>query len=430
MLRIVTGLVALLVAGALHAQPKEGDSARARDHFRDGLAAVERADLDLALREFEAAYAARPHFSVLYNIGQARLGLGQPLQAVDAFERYLREAGELVPLARREEVVRLLAVARLRIGELRVVPAEPEHTRVWLDGVELAKARWARPIALLAGEHHVTYAVRAGEPNSRSVIVGRGESVELRLDKVVGPPALAELLVRCPVPGVEVQLAGAPSSITPLQQAVLAPAGATRVRFSRAGYLPSERTVTLDPSAPSLVDCALRPEPELKRELRAGLFVRATPADATIVVDGDVFVGGVLPVGPHVVAVQRDGFVTATQTVTLVSSRTLHHTVELQRTPAARVRFERARATRKVTGLALSGAGAALLVTAGGLFLWNNQRYRAWEARQATSSTAASIRSAVGLRSVDDLCIGLTVLGVGGGLAGSWLLATPPGDGT
>src|SRR5258705_390151 len=77
---------------------------QAREHFQAGLADAQRGDVVAALREFETAYRIRPHFSVLYNIGQARSTLGRPVEAVEAFERYLSDGGAQVSDERKRDV--------------------------------------------------------------------------------------------------------------------------------------------------------------------------------------------------------------------------------------------------------------------------------------------------------------------------------------
>jgi hypothetical protein len=117
-----------------------------------------------------------------------------------------------------------------------------------------------------------------------------------------------------------------------------------------------------------------------------------------------------------------------TRTVHLTAGRTLHYEVELEPTAATRRRLEQARQMRRTTGIGLTSAGAALLLGAGGLFLWNNHRYREWESRQGTESTATTIDTAVSLQRVDDATIGLGLLGIGAAATGAWLWFTPPGD--
>jgi hypothetical protein len=305
----------LLLAVESRADPTEA-SARARSHFREGLAAVERDELDVAAREFEAAYAAQPHPSVLYNIAQARLGLGQTPAAVAAFERYLRDEGDRIAPERRAEVVRLLEESKRRLGSLRLDVAAPELTTVWLDGVALERNAWQEPILLVAGEHHLLYSLDHGSPVPLSLTVGRGETKQI---SIAAPEPL-------------------------------------RLMPDAAAPLPSERGA--EAAAPG-----------------SGRARRAAMA----------------PASAHV----------------------------------ARERADAPASARRWAGIGLTGAGAALLLTAGGLLIWNAQRYRDWDAHQASSSYAHNLGTATSIQRVDDLCIGLSVLGVAAGATGIWLLATP-----
>ena len=90
---------ALLLSGGLFAgvalapcslRADEGsERAVARQHFASGVALAKRRQFAEALSEFQRAYAAVPHFSVLYNIGQAQIALGQSGDAVATLQRYL-----------------------------------------------------------------------------------------------------------------------------------------------------------------------------------------------------------------------------------------------------------------------------------------------------------------------------------------------------
>jgi hypothetical protein len=99
------------------AQESAGDAQRAlaREHFAKGVALAKTHAYAEALTEFEQAYAAVPHFSVLYNIGQARLALGQSAAAVTTLQRYLDEGGATIDAKRRAEVEATLSRERQRL---------------------------------------------------------------------------------------------------------------------------------------------------------------------------------------------------------------------------------------------------------------------------------------------------------------------------
>src|SRR4051794_1081194 len=112
MRRAALTLTLLAFAASAHAQTPPDATLQARAHFQAGLARAEQGNLSAALVEFEAAYTISPHFSVLYNIGQARSTLGRPVEAVAAFERYLADGGQQITPSRRQEVEALLLANR------------------------------------------------------------------------------------------------------------------------------------------------------------------------------------------------------------------------------------------------------------------------------------------------------------------------------
>lgn len=115
------GLLLVSWAAPSHAQTA-AERAAARAHFDRGLSLARAKAYAAALDEFRAAYAAVPHFSVLYNIGQAALALGRDSEARDALRRYLDVGAADVDPSRRAEVEALLA--RLEPPPSDLVPTQ------------------------------------------------------------------------------------------------------------------------------------------------------------------------------------------------------------------------------------------------------------------------------------------------------------------
>lgn len=82
---VVLSLAASVVASVAHADVRT----EARRRFRQGMALIERGQVDEGVRELEAAYEILPHPNVLYNIGRAYAESGRYPEAVQYFERYL-----------------------------------------------------------------------------------------------------------------------------------------------------------------------------------------------------------------------------------------------------------------------------------------------------------------------------------------------------
>jgi tetratricopeptide (TPR) repeat protein len=121
----------LLLGVTLGAQPIWADEgaarAVAREHFQRGVALAKRRVYAEALSEFQQAYVAVPHFSVLYNIGQAQIALGQRAEAIATLQRYLDEAGVDIDAQRRSEVEQVLARERAKMPPLAASTEAPPH---------------------------------------------------------------------------------------------------------------------------------------------------------------------------------------------------------------------------------------------------------------------------------------------------------------
>jgi hypothetical protein len=415
----------LLTASVAHAQvaPPE-QTALARARFEAGLTRAQRGDLGGALDEFEAAYAIRPHFSVLYNIGQARSTLGHPVEAVAAFEKYLADGGSKVSAARREEVEALLASVRARIGQLSIVVPPQGSTRVWLDGRELTNDELKAPLLLAVGDHSVLASSGIGAAQSHVVSITNAKPTELRIKApapLPAPKAMAQLIITCDVPDIDVDIPGAASARTPLQAPLLVPEGSLNVRFSRPGYEPTSKSLVVKPHEITTIPCDQRATSPLPRQLQAQLAVLATPSDAVVTIDGEHWAKTPLPSGAHRLLVERDGFVPFTKTISLIAGKTTTFEATLVPTAAMREREQRAATKQKTIGLVVAGIGLALVGTGAAVYSWNSGRYETWSAQRASTDATSNTKLATSVQRADDGAFALMGLGAAGLIGGSWL---------
>ncbi len=87
--------VAALVAAVAIASPAlagDGDKAAARAHYETASRMFEVREYGEALKEFKAAYIAKPDPAFLFNIGQCYRKMNQNEQALDFFQQYLKKA--------------------------------------------------------------------------------------------------------------------------------------------------------------------------------------------------------------------------------------------------------------------------------------------------------------------------------------------------
>lgn len=413
----------MLSSTAAQAQTAVADP-EARTHFQTALHSAEQGDLAIALSEFERAYAIRPHFSVLYNIGQVRSTLGRPVEAVAAFEQYLADGGKQVPESRRKEVEALLESNRIRIGQVRITSEAGGATRVWLDGVELKAKQLEAPIPVAGGEHSVVAASGSSFLDARVISVTPGETAALHFGAPPRPVAggVAQLVVPCDVPGMDVEIDGALRGRTPVSVPLLIPPGPIRLRFSRPGYQSTSRSLTTLPGDVVAAPCAARAMIPLTPELAVPLVVRTNPSDANVTVDAQPFHGERLPLGVHELRIERDGYHSVSRTVALKPGRPGVYEVTLQPNAATQERHRHVRERHRAWGFAFASGGVALLGSGIGVYTWNSGRYSEWAASRDQSAAATSSRRVASIQRADDTSFGLIALGAGLTLAGSWLL--------
>jgi len=424
---------AVLLSGAV-AQGQQGPATGkvgARAHFNEGLAHVAQGEFERALHEFEAAYALKPHYSVLYNIGQAQAELGRPAEALRRFERYLLLGGAHLSQARRDEVRALIAKNRARLGEVRLVGVVAT-TRVWVDGVEVEPPALRAPLLLTSGKHAILSSNGGGFPHSQEVIASAARSTEVKLpaesvpvSPPAPPPAAAQLRIVCDLPGVDVAVGDTTHVKTPVPRPLAVTSGPLTVRFSRAGYRPITQRVVASPGARAIAMCDQVMEDELEPAVQATLVVQTVPFDAAIFIDGDRFLGARLPYGPHEMRIERDGFVTARKSIALRPRDVTTYQIALSPTPARQRERAQARLHRNVIGYATGGTGLALAITGGALYGWNSGRYDDWS---RDGNTGTQLQTVSSIQRMDDIAIGCAALGAGLITAGAWLLLTPPAE--
>ncbi len=402
--------------------PAPPGQASAREHFQAGVARAHAGELEGAIREFESAYAAQPHYSVLYNIAQAQAGLGRTALAIGNFERYLQEGANEIPSGRRAEVQAFLESARKRVGAVQIVPADSTPLRVWLDGTELSPDAFVHPIAVNVGKHQLLYWPAAGgSPTVLEVNVESAETTEARLRPPPPAPAqtahdLAQLRVDCPVPGTTVTVNGAKLAETPLKEPLLIATGNVEIRLSRTGYPVVDRRLTIAANQFATVECASQPQAPLPPEARSSLRVHTHQSGIRVSVNGmAVAQPAVLPAGPHDLRVDAPGFLPYRGRIVLEPGKLLELDVTLKPTTET---LKSARQQRNL-GYALGGSGIVLMTAAGALTLWNGHRYDTWEAGPRTD-----MQRVASLQRTDDIAFGCLFAGVGLVAGGIWALAS------
>jgi len=219
----------VIVLGALAAPQaaQAGEKEEARKHYDRALELADDGQPEGAIVEFRRSYDLTHHFAVLYNIGQVYVSLARPVEAVDAYERYLADGGKKIPAARRAEVEQEIARQKARIATLEI-RGLPEGAVVRLDGKEIAKSPIAAPVRVGVGTHAIAASADGYDPAETEVIVA-GEDrrvVELALAKHVvetPPPTPVAPVVQRPPVAPAAPPAVAPEVSAPVVSAAVEP---------------------------------------------------------------------------------------------------------------------------------------------------------------------------------------------------------------
>ncbi len=123
---------------AFAADPTPADLNEGRSRFTRGVELFKEGNFGAALAEFEAGYRAAPSYKIRYNLAQSRYELQDYGGAIADFEAYLREGGDRIPAARRDEVTKELEKLKQRIATL-IIKTHEKAAQVLVDGAPVGK---------------------------------------------------------------------------------------------------------------------------------------------------------------------------------------------------------------------------------------------------------------------------------------------------
>jgi len=171
--------------------------ARAQSLLSEGTAAYGRGDYATALDKFTAAYKIFPSPKLWFNIGQANRDLGRPVEAVAAFDRFLRDAGDAPPetLA---EARRSAAELKAKLGQIKITCAV-DGADVTVDGKPVGSTPLGEMAWMTPGRHQVAIQRAGFSPSIEDVVVAAGKTaainfelrpIDLRLANATGNAAV------------------------------------------------------------------------------------------------------------------------------------------------------------------------------------------------------------------------------------------------
>jgi len=158
------GLFPILILATLAQASTVGtnaqDRAKAQSLLGEGATLYERGDYYGALGKFNAAYDVYPSSKLLFNIGQTKRLLGRPLEALEAYQRFLDEATN-ASKEERTDAQSWLDRLQSTLGQLTVL-CQIDGSEIAVDGKTVGKSPMVRPVWTTPGRRQVT-AVKSGE---------------------------------------------------------------------------------------------------------------------------------------------------------------------------------------------------------------------------------------------------------------------------
>lgn len=160
---------------------------KAREYFKAGVSYLKDPDgarYEEAYQAFKAAYAEAPSWKILGNLGIAAMKLERDKEAIDAFERYLKEGGAELDEAERSQFQRDLDT--LRTGVVKVtISATPGNVTLVDEHMKSSGTVTNRydvtdgklELGLRAGRHRITAKVAGYDEGKWEVDLAPGSTV-------------------------------------------------------------------------------------------------------------------------------------------------------------------------------------------------------------------------------------------------------------
>jgi hypothetical protein len=161
---------------------------KARDYFKAGVSYLKDPDgarYEEAYQAFKAAYAESPSWKILGNLGIAAMKLERDKEAIDAFERYLKEGGTELDESERSQFQRDLDT--LKTGVVKVtISATPGNVQLVDEHLKSSGTVTNRydvsdgkvELGLRAGRHRITAKVAGYDEGKWEVDLAPGSSVD------------------------------------------------------------------------------------------------------------------------------------------------------------------------------------------------------------------------------------------------------------
>lgn len=321
--------VTLLALGALGTRAWAQDAAQvaeARHFFEAGLKLYKQQLFQEALAQFLESNRILPREATQRNIGQTYRDLKDNAAAYDAFETLVAKYSDKMKPQAKADAQQALQELAVITGTVTVTIQEPD-ANVTVDGKDRGQTPLAKPIRLNFGPHTVTVAKAGFDTMTQPVDLEPGSNAAT-IPGPLSPWVLTGHVI------VNAQPPEPTAKVFMDERELGTPPWQGEVEPGQHTFQVKSATLSSDARA---VDVAKKGTYEVSLELhpqQGRLAVSANVADAEIAIDGQSVGRGVfdqaLPVGKHLLAVTKLGFVTYSKDLLVSDGESLVENVTLQ----------------------------------------------------------------------------------------------------
>jgi len=191
-------LTVLAQTQSLTADPQA--KTQAQTLLGQGTALYQQGNIASALEKFEAAYMAFPSPKLMFNIGRANRDLGRPVEAIEAFQRFIAEAADASPETMADARTSV-ADLKKKLGRIQIDCTMP-GAEIAVDGKTVGLTPLPGLVWATQGRHQITASHARAVPTIESVEVTAGSvsKVAVRLVPLTTPMAAVPVPTAEPVP--------------------------------------------------------------------------------------------------------------------------------------------------------------------------------------------------------------------------------------
>jgi hypothetical protein len=173
--------VFMLCLGLTVACPAFSQKKKAKVLFDAGVAALDQKDYSKALKSFQEAYELSPHWAVLAHIGTCFVKLDQPEKAIESFQQFLEQGGEMIPPDEKRTAEDMIQQEKQKLGTL-VLSVTKDGLEALVDGESVGKSPY-KEVILTPGHHEIVVIFGPNDTVKRDIDLAAGQEFLLHVEQ-------------------------------------------------------------------------------------------------------------------------------------------------------------------------------------------------------------------------------------------------------